>query len=59
MDNKTFYCAYSPTKQCEFVDSSGMTKVVECTECPYLLNRIRPTGDTPILDWFLNLFKRK
>ncbi len=55
---KQFFCDYSPTKQCQYIDTSGMT-IIECTECDHYHTQVRTTDSIPIIDWVVNLFKRK
>jgi len=44
-------CPYNYRIDCQFIDTSGMTKVRECEECPHFIGEdgIRATGSTPIL----------
>jgi len=44
-------CPYDSRIDCQFIDTSGMTKVRECEECPHFIeeDRIRATGSTPVL----------
>ena len=53
-----YKCPYQ-NFECPFVDSLDMSKSVRCPECGYYGNGVRPTGATPILGWFIDLFKKK
>jgi hypothetical protein len=54
-------CPYNPKIQCEFLDTAGMDKPVECKDCPHYKqpdkDGIRATGATPFLAWLLNKWK--
>ena len=59
-------CPYVSKVICDYVDTLGMTQTKECLECENYQplhdipdDRIRPTGATPVLAWFLDLFKKK
>lgn len=43
---------------CKFIDTSGMNKLIECEDCVYYGNGVRPTGNAPILGWFVDKASR-
>ena len=43
---------------CTEVDTSGMTLLTPCEECKHYNHGVRPTGATPVLDWFVNLSRK-
>jgi len=52
-------CPYKYKCDCKYIDTAGMTKLKECVDCELYDNHTLETGSMPVLEWFLNLFKRK
>jgi len=51
-------CSSKYKKNCKHIDTAGMTKTKGCHECDWYNNGVKETGAMPILQWFLELFKR-
>lgn len=51
-------CPYEEI-ECAYLETSGMSKPVECSECEHYNNGIRPTGATPVFAWIIEKLKRK
>lgn len=55
---KSFKCPYNDF-ECLQVDTSGMSGDINCADCIHYHKGVRATGATPLLGWFLNLFKKQ
>lgn len=45
--------------ECAYLETSGMTKPVECSKCEHYNKGIRKTGATPVLAWIVDKIQRK
>lgn len=54
-------CPYNPKIQCQYIDTAGMDKPVECKDCPHYKqpdeSGVIATGATPFLAWLINKWK--
>jgi hypothetical protein len=44
--------------ECEYLDTAGMDKPVECKECKHYNNGIIASGATPVFGWFAEKIKK-
>lgn len=52
-------CPYKYKSDCKEIDTSGMTKLVECKDCNWYRNGVIETGATPVLQKILEFFGYK
>jgi hypothetical protein len=54
-------CEHNPKIQCEYLDTAGMDKPVECKDCSHYKEPDETgtlaTGATPFLAWLINKWK--
>jgi len=52
-------CSYKHKADCKYIDTAGMTKTRECIDCDWYNNGTVESRGTPILEYLLNIFKKK
>ena len=58
MKKKIHFKCYYNDFHCSKLNTATMTLDEPCDKCEHYNNGVRATGAMPILEWFLNLFKR-